>query len=72
MKPPEFDKNVIVRAPQIYELNLQSGTHLQEDLIRTGSFIFMLIGAKSDILFSDESRHSVGRALGSWLRTFHQ
>lgn len=64
-------KGCVIRAPKLYMFDDATNTQVLEDLGGTLDVQAILESPGVEKVFSDGSANSVGRALGTWLLTFH-
>lgn len=69
--PPTAPATVI-KAPHIYTYNRETGTQILEDFASTAGFKSMVFSPSADKLLPQSSPATIGRHLGSWLRSFHE
>lgn len=67
----EDGKSCVIRAPKLYMFDDATNTQVLEDLGGTLDVRAILESPHVDKVFGNGSANSVGRALGHWLRTFH-
>ncbi|CAI7646087.1 unnamed protein product [Penicillium pancosmium] len=68
--PPYSEAGVTVKAPELLHFDAETDTQIVEDLPDSVDLkTFLLSNVSSDV--SKASAEAVGRALGSWLRSFH-
>jgi hypothetical protein len=68
---PSKSAGAEVRSPRLYVYNQETGTQVSEDFSETVGFKAALFGPQRDELLPEAIRMTVGRQLGSWLRSFH-
>ena len=64
-------KGCVIRAPRLYMFDDATNTQVLEDLGGTLDVQAILESPDVDKVFSNGSANSIRRALGEWLRTFH-
>lgn len=68
--PPYSEAGVTVKAPELLHFDSDTDTQIVEDLPDSVDLkTFLLSNVSSDV--SKASAEALGRALGSWLRSFH-
>ncbi|PMD41903.1 hypothetical protein L207DRAFT_511661 [Hyaloscypha variabilis F] len=70
---PPTTTTTVIKAPRLHLYNRQtsSSTQVLEDFSNTTGFKAMLFSPNADSLLPQSSRTTIGRNLGSWLRSFH-
>lgn len=61
----------LLKAPRLYLYDRETNTQLLEDFTNTTGFKSMLFSLSSSTLLPQSSPATIGRHLGSWLRSFH-
>lgn len=63
--------HTLVQTPRLYSFDRETHTQILEDLVGTTDLTTILESSSVDHTLPGSSSQSVGRALGSWLRSFH-
>jgi hypothetical protein len=61
----------VVTTPRLYDFNRDTYTQIHEDFHDATNLTSILLSPNVDQILPESSRQSVGYALGSWLRFFH-
>jgi hypothetical protein len=69
--PPVITDNFHVRTPHLYYSNCDTNTHILEDLAGTMDMKTMLVTDTRYNVLTQPMCTAIGRALGHWLREFH-
>jgi hypothetical protein len=68
---PPTTTTTVIKAPCLYMYNRETNIQILEDFTNTTGFKSMLFSPNADDLLPQSSRATIGRHLGSWLRSFH-
>ena len=63
--------HVLVKAPRLYSFDQETHTQILEDFVDTPDLTTILQSSTVNQTLPGSSSQSVGRGLGSWLRSFH-
>jgi hypothetical protein len=61
----------IIKIPRLYHFNRETNTQVLEDIPSVVDLQTLLISPTANDVFIQSLAASIGRALGSWLRSFH-
>jgi len=68
---PPTTPTTVIKSPRLYLYNRETNTQILEDFPSTTGFKMMLFSPNAENLLPPPYLATIGRHLGSWLRSFH-